>query len=76
MSEEHTGKALDPNTARLALRNYYATTDARRVIEDVRRFSPELATRLGIATPGPITVRAGIVRRFAAFGRSIHRLFS
>jgi hypothetical protein len=76
MSEDHTGKPLDPETARLAIQNYYATTDARQVIDDVRRFSPELATRLGLATPRPITVRTGIFRRFSAFGRSIHRLFS
>jgi hypothetical protein len=76
MSEDHTRKPFDPDTARRAIQTYYATTDARQVIDDVRRFSPELATRLGIATPRPIAVRSGIFRRFAAFGRSIHRLFS
>jgi hypothetical protein len=76
MSEDHKGKPLDPENARRAIQNYYATTNATQVIDDVRRFSPELAARLGIATPRPGTVRTGIFRRFSAFGRSIHRLFS
>lgn len=75
MSEDVTGKPIDPNLARKAIQRYYATTPPRQVIEDVRRFSPELADRLGVATPRP-TARPGILDRFAAFGRSLHRLFS
>jgi len=76
MTEDNTRKPFDPDTARRAIQTYYATTDPRQVIDDVRRFSPELATRLGIATPRPTTSRTGIFHRFAALGRSIHRLFS
>jgi hypothetical protein len=32
------------------------------VIDDVRHFSPELAARLGIASPRSIAVRTGVFR--------------
>lgn len=76
MSEDRTGQPIDPRVADEALRRYYATTPPSKVIEDVRRFSPELADRLGIgraaAEGRPRRARAIL----AAFGRSIHRMFS
>ena len=70
---------LDPGVARKALREYHATTPIEEKIEDVRRFSPELAQRLGLNEPSPprrTGAERGLRAFFASFSRSVHRLFS
>ncbi|HET7464949.1 MAG TPA: hypothetical protein VFJ82_27140 [Longimicrobium sp.] len=70
---------IDPQQARETLREYYATASDDQVIEDLRRFSPELAERLGVAegtVPSTASGNHGIRGFFASFGRSVHRLFS
>jgi hypothetical protein len=68
---------LDPEVARKVLREYHATTPIAQQIEDVRRWSPELAERLGLNDP---PVRRRPVQRiagfFTSFGQSARRLFS
>ena len=69
---------IDPELGRKVLREYHASTPIEQQIEDVRRWSPELAERLGLNDPA---VHRHLVRRkirgfFASFGRSVHRLFS
>lgn len=71
---------IDPASARNALREYYDTATDAEVVEDLQRFSPRLAKRLGVrAAPArePERTREGRMRGFfAAFGRSVQRLFS
>ncbi|MBV9108308.1 MAG: hypothetical protein JO306_02750 [Gemmatimonadetes bacterium] len=69
---------IDPKAGRQALREYAATTPIERQIEDVRRWTPELAERLGLNDPAVDRhLRRRKVRRvFDSFGRSVHRLFS
>lgn len=70
---------IDPQQARETLREYYATASDDQVIEDLRRFSPELAERLGVAEgpiPSAVSGNHGLRGFFASFGRSVHRLFS
>ena len=67
----------DPQTARAALKRYYAETPTEKLVDDVRRSSPELAERLGVAEwQMRARSRRGVRGFFASFGRSVHRLFS
>ena len=69
---------IDPEVARKVLRRYQATTPIERQVEDVRRWSPELAERLGLNEPFVLRGRRtrGLRGFFTSFGRSVQRLFS
>ena len=69
---------VDPERAQAILREYYATASDTQVVEDLRRHSPRLARRLGVADgPLPTVERKSVLRGFfASFSRSLHRLFS
>lgn len=72
---------IDPERARAVLKEYYATATDQQIVDDLWRHSPELARRLGVAPPGSpaINVRRaprGMRGFFAAFGRSVQRLFT
>ena len=71
---------LDPQTARRKLKEYYATASDQQIIDDLRRHSPELARRLGVDAASMerrnVPARRGMRGFFAAFGRSVQRLFS
>jgi hypothetical protein len=71
---------LDPQTARRVLKEYYATATDQQIIDDVRRFSPELAERHGIGLAGSVRHEAGVLRAvrgvFNSLGQSVLRLFS
>ena len=78
MTQDRSGVPIDPDVAGRVLRNYYETTPTWKIVDDLQRFSPELAKRLGVGadTPRPTPRRRGPAAWFAAFGRSLHRLFS
>ena len=67
---------IDPERARLVLREYHASTPVDEQIADTRRFSPELADRLGLNEPVPPRRARGLRRFLSSFGQSVHRLFS
>jgi hypothetical protein len=71
---------IDPERARVVLREYHATATDQQIVDDLWRHSPELARRLGVAPPGsqiPARRRLrGMRGFFAAFGRSVQRLFT
>lgn len=71
---------IDPERARAVLREYHRTASDQQIIDDVRRFSPELARRLGVdeaSMAARITPRRrGVAGAFARFRRSVLRLFS
>jgi hypothetical protein len=69
---------IDPEVARKVLREYQATTPIEQQIEDVRRWSPALAERLGLNEPFIPRDRTTRSLRgfFTSFGRSVQRLFS
>ncbi|HYH83376.1 MAG TPA: hypothetical protein VEX86_26515 [Longimicrobium sp.] len=70
---------INPESARTVLREYHATTPIEEQIEDVRRYSPELAERLGLSDArSNVRVRSarGIRGFLASVGRSVHNLFS
>jgi hypothetical protein len=74
------GVMIDPQKARAALKEYHATASDQQIVEDLWRFSPELARRLGVAPPGQVTQPSpepGRMRGFfSAFRRSVLRIFS
>jgi hypothetical protein len=72
---------LDPETARAVLKKYYATASDQQIVDDLWRHSPELARRLGVAPPESPAIHVrraprGMRGFFAAFGRSVQRLFT
>lgn len=72
---------IDPEHARAVLREYHATASDQQIIDDLRRFSPELARRLGVdedPSPPPRVVprRRGIAGALASVRHSVLRLFS
>jgi hypothetical protein len=72
---------IDPETGRQVLREYAANTPIEKQIEDVRRWTPELADRLGLNDPAvDRDLRGRKVTRFIGSlgrsGRSVRRLFS
>lgn len=71
---------IDPEKARAVLREYHATASDQQIIDDLRRHSPELARRLGVDAESMerrnVPARRGMRGFFAAFGRSVQRLFS
>lgn len=72
---------LDPERARAVLKEYYATATDQQIVDDLWRHSPELARRLGVAPPGSQAINVprpshGMRGFFAAFGRSVQRLFT
>lgn len=68
---------IDPEKARAVLRDYHATATDQQIVEDLRRHSPELARRLGVApVPQAEPVRSGPRGFFASVGRSVLKLFS
>lgn len=71
---------IDPEHARAVLREYHATASDQQIIDDLRRFSPELARRLGVDQAAqPLRVvpkRRGIAGVFASFRHSVLKLFS
>jgi hypothetical protein len=69
---------IDPEKARVVLRDYHATATDQQIVEDLWRHSPELARRLGVAAPAAQAepVRRGSRGFFASFGRSVLKLFS
>lgn len=72
---------IDPERARAVLREYHATATDQEIVDDLWRHSPELARRLGVAPPGSQAISVqrrprGMRSFFAAFGRSVQRLFT
>jgi hypothetical protein len=73
---------IDPVKARESLREYHATASDQQIIDDLRRFSPELARRLGVDAPFQLPGAAAAPRRrgiagvFASFRHSVLKLFS
>ncbi|HEX6042510.1 hypothetical protein [Longimicrobium sp.] len=71
---------IDPEHARAVLREYHATASDQQIIDDLRRFSPELARRLGVDQDAPrpriVPRRRGIAGALASFRHSVLRLFS
>ncbi|HET7229516.1 MAG TPA: hypothetical protein VFJ16_05905 [Longimicrobium sp.] len=69
---------IDPELAQKAIRNYHANTPVEQKIEDLRRWSPKLAERLGVNDPDVLKRAARRPFRdfFTSFGKSVHRLFS
>jgi hypothetical protein len=70
---------IDPGHARAVLQEYHATASDQQIVEDLWRFSPELARRLDVAPPGEVrpTVPKSRVRGvFSSLRRSVLRLFS
>jgi hypothetical protein len=71
---------IDPERARAVLREYHRTASDQQIIDDLRRFSPELARRLGVGDasvpPRPAPRRRGIAGALARVRRSVLRLFS
>jgi hypothetical protein len=69
---------IDPGVARRILRGYQAASAIEQQIDDVRRWSPALAERLGLNEPIiPQDRRSrGLRGFFTSFGRSVQRLFS
>ena len=70
---------IDPVKARESLHEYYATASDQQIIDDLRRFSPELARRLGVDESSQARVtprRRGIAGALASFRHSVLRLFS
>lgn len=74
---------IDPVKARESLREYYATASDQQIIDDLRRFSLELAGRLGVdaASPqppraAPLPKRRGIAGVLASFRPSVLKPFS
>jgi hypothetical protein len=74
------GAVIDPEAARAVVREYHATATDQQIVDDLRRFSPELARRLGVdAAPGlrPPDVAARKLRGFfSSLGRTVLKLFS
>ena len=71
---------IDPEHARAVLREYHRTASDQQIIDDLRRFSPELARRLGVdeaSMQSRVTPRRrGIAGALASFRTSVLRLFS
>lgn len=70
---------IDPEHARQVLREYHETAPLQKLIDDTRRYSPELADHLGLPEQPvhkPARAGGGFRDLFASFGRSIHKLFS
>jgi hypothetical protein len=69
---------IDPEKARAVLRDYHATATDQQIVEDLRRHSPELARRLGVAprVPQAAPVHGGPRGFFASLGQSVLKLFS
>ena len=70
---------IDPEAARATLREYYRTTPPEQIIADLRRYSPELARRLGVDVDPVPQKRTGLraVRgALAGFRRSVLRILS
>lgn len=71
---------IDPEKARAVLKEYHATASDRQIVDDLWRFSPELARRLGVAPPGQAVQaspkRGGARGFFSSFRRSVLRFFS
>jgi hypothetical protein len=71
---------IDPQRARAVLKEYYATASDQQIVDDLWRFSPELARRLNVAPPGEARRTAPKTRKmwsvFSSLRRSVLRLFS
>jgi hypothetical protein len=70
---------IDPERARAVLKEYYATASDQQIVDDLWRFSPELARRLNVAAPKSrrANPEAGRMRGFfSSVSRSVARLFS
>jgi hypothetical protein len=67
---------IDPQTARRVFQEYYETTSFQKIIDDLRRYSPELAERLGVGLSGPVPRRMRrkcVLRTFRAAGRTLQQ---
>lgn len=70
---------IEPEQARAVLKEYYATASDQQVVDDLWRFSPELARRLNVAPPAEVrrvSPKPKTRGFFASLGRSVMRLFS
>lgn len=71
---------IDPQRARAVLKEYHATASERQIVEDLWRFSPELARRLDVAPPGEVPHAASKPRRtwsvFSSIRHPVLRRFS
>lgn len=71
---------IDPQRARAVLKEYYATASDQQIVDDLWRFSPELARRLNVTPPGEVRLVAPKPRRvwsvFSSIRHSVLRLFS
>lgn len=71
---------IDPHLARAALKQYYATASDQQIVDDLWRYSPELARRLNLTPPGEARHarrRPGRIRGYvASISRSVLRFFS
>jgi hypothetical protein len=69
---------IDPEMARKILHEYQVTTPIEQQIEHTRRWSPELAERLGLNEPfvSRSSRTRGLRGLFTSFGKSVQRLFS
>jgi hypothetical protein len=70
---------IDPQTARRVFEEYHATATDQEIIDDLRRYSPGLAQRLGVGLSGPVPRMArkkGVLRIFEAFGRTLSKPLS
>lgn len=64
---------IDPQTARRVFQEYHATATDQEIVDDLRRYSPELAERLGVGLSGPaprMARRKGVLRTFEACERT------
>lgn len=71
---------IDPEKARAVLREYHATASDQQIVEDLWRHSPELARRLGVASPSRVRhgslAPKGLRGFLLSIRRSVLRLFS
>ena len=71
---------IDPQRARAVLKEYYATASEQQIVDDLWRFSPELARRLNVSPPGEVRRTTPKTRKmssvFTSIRRSVLRLFS
>jgi hypothetical protein len=70
---------IDPQAALRVMQEYYATATDKEIIDDLRRFSPELAEHFGVGLSGPVprrTRKKGVLRIFEAFGRTLPKPLS
>ena len=70
---------IDPQRARAVLKEYYATASDQQIVDDLWRFSPELARRLNVPAPGEQRVPAKtrtVAGLFSSLRHSVLRLFS